>query len=322
LPAAGIKLLAIIGSVKADEARQQRAVELQIALRAFNLPPSISVCYEFGGRITSDQLPSEVRIDKYGSSARYCRFMGKIGLAWSQGPDDAIIRGIVMMWEPKHVETFATHLHRHRDHTDLPLLLVFIGSLVYIQIETHSMRHHENGIRYAEMQTGYHRFNHAEIDDDAMMKEDYAELSRYVSGKAGVIAVMKFRLSEFAALLAMVTAEINNYIASNADRSRPDGDLTSRLRLMQNRISTLQQLSSSYINESECLRERASIQLTALFNLISKKDRNLSIEIAKDSKTLAVESKRDSSSMKTLAVVTMVFLPRTFVAVSLAFSSD
>lgn len=44
------------------------------------------------------------------------------------------------------------------------------------------------------------------------------------------------------------------------------------------------------------------------------KDQHISIAIAKASREIAVESKRDSSSMKTIAAVTMFFLPGTFVA--------
>jgi len=51
-----------------------------------------------------------------------------------------------------------------------------------------------------------------------------------------------------------------------------------------------------------------------LFNLIAQRDANLNITLAKDSRTLASASKRDSSSMKTLAAVTVTFLPATFVA--------
>lgn len=40
----------------------------------------------------------------------------------------------------------------------------------------------------------------------------------------------------------------------------------------------------------------------------------MSIEVARDSKVLALSSQRDSSSMKTLAIVTMMFLPGSFVA--------
>ena len=39
-------------------------------------------------------------------------------------------------------------------------------------------------------------------------------------------------------------------------------------------------------------------------------------QVAKDSATIANESKKDSSSMKAIAVLTMFFLPGTFLAVS------
>jgi hypothetical protein len=48
--------------------------------------------------------------------------------------------------------------------------------------------------------------------------------------------------------------------------------------------------------------------------LESKLDQKISIEIADASRAIAAESKRDSTAMKTIAAVTMVFLPGTFVA--------
>jgi hypothetical protein len=49
----------------------------------------------------------------------------------------------------------------------------------------------------------------------------------------------------------------------------------------------------------------------------SKRDSELNIEIARDSKELAAASKRDSAAMKIIAVLTTVFLPGTFISVSL-----
>ncbi|KAI9729750.1 MAG: hypothetical protein M1834_006701 [Cirrosporium novae-zelandiae] len=62
------------------------------------------------------------------------------------------------------------------------------------------------------------------------------------------------------------------------------------------------------------LQERAKIQLSALFHLIAQRDQNQSIQLARDSRTLAEATKRDSQAMKTIAIVTMVFLPGTFMA--------
>lgn len=52
-----------------------------------------------------------------------------------------------------------------------------------------------------------------------------------------------------------------------------------------------------------------------VYNFIAQRDNRLNVEVARDSKSIAIASKRDSSSMKTISILTMVFLPGTFVTV-------
>ena len=47
---------------------------------------------------------------------------------------------------------------------------------------------------------------------------------------------------------------------------------------------------------------------------MNRRETEMSIGVAQDSRTIALASKHDSTSMKTLAAVTVVFLPGTFVA--------
>jgi hypothetical protein len=49
---------------------------------------------------------------------------------------------------------------------------------------------------------------------------------------------------------------------------------------------------------------------------MQQRDSLVNLEVARDSRRIAQASKRDSSAMKTIALLTMVFLPPTFVAVS------
>ena len=51
-----------------------------------------------------------------------------------------------------------------------------------------------------------------------------------------------------------------------------------------------------------------------IFHLITSKESRINIAIAEESRTLAAASKEDSTAMKTMATVTIVFLPGTFVA--------
>ncbi|MCJ1283554.1 hypothetical protein MMC26_002884, partial [Xylographa opegraphella] len=51
-----------------------------------------------------------------------------------------------------------------------------------------------------------------------------------------------------------------------------------------------------------------------LYNLIAREDSKANIDIARASRSIALASQRDSASMKTIAVLTMAFLPATWVA--------
>ena len=51
---------------------------------------------------------------------------------------------------------------------------------------------------------------------------------------------------------------------------------------------------------------------------LSRRDTELMVQVAKDSRTVAVATAQDSASMQVIAAVTILFLPATFTAVSLS----
>jgi hypothetical protein len=55
-----------------------------------------------------------------------------------------------------------------------------------------------------------------------------------------------------------------------------------------------------------------------VYQYMAQKDAKVNIRLAETSTTIAEESKKDSSAMKAIAVLTMCFLPGTFLAVSKA----
>ncbi|KAF8963527.1 hypothetical protein BDZ97DRAFT_1820355 [Flammula alnicola] len=63
--------------------------------------------------------------------------------------------------------------------------------------------------------------------------------------------------------------------------------------------------------------DRTGIRINLIFNLSTQADNRTNLDIAKLTSKIAVSSQRDSSSMITMAAVTMFFLPGTFVSVSL-----
>ena len=61
---------------------------------------------------------------------------------------------------------------------------------------------------------------------------------------------------------------------------------------------------------------RTTIRIDLFFNIANQNDNRINIDIASTSKRIAEEAKKDSSSMITIAAMTMLFLPGTFVSVS------
>ncbi|KAK0624154.1 hypothetical protein B0T14DRAFT_554111 [Immersiella caudata] len=72
-------------------------------------------------------------------------------------------------------------------------------------------------------------------------------------------------------------------------------------------IQSLRQQMDLWEIRIKYLRERAKNQLTVLFNLVARYDAASNISVA-------LAAKRDRSSMKAIAVMTMLFLPSTFLA--------
>lgn len=105
--------------------------------------------------------------------------------------------------------------------------------------------------------------------------------------------------------------------------------------LCQDILQHLELTTTSMLAQTTRQTEQSSLLLSALWNLIAQRDQtsslqlaktsaeiaqesrneqSISTKIAKASQRIAEETKRDSASMKTIAAVTMLFLPGTFLA--------
>lgn len=154
---------------------------------------------------------------------------------------------------------------------------------------------------------------------------DYRELSAKTTGTITNIATMNLCwriLAEHGCLLFDESADVTG-ILSSGEASVESQNLTTSLEIERLRFARSIQMT---LLEVISWKLKATIMIQGIFNLIAQHDQNTSIRIARDSKMIAVESKRDSTSMKTIAVVTMTLLPDAFAAVvipsSILFSID
>ncbi|KAI1412253.1 hypothetical protein F5Y13DRAFT_180319 [Hypoxylon sp. FL1857] len=64
----------------------------------------------------------------------------------------------------------------------------------------------------------------------------------------------------------------------------------------------------------EHLKQRSNVQATAITNLLAQRNNETNRRLAESSTSIAHDTRRDSSAMKSIAILTMVFLPATFTA--------
>lgn len=118
-----------------------------------------------------------------------------------------------------------------------------------------------------------------------------------------------------------ILAQLNNMRTAileleEADSSDTEPSLHKASTSLIRQIDYLIISRQSSLTDFSMLHQRLQIQLSVVYNFIAQRDNKLNVKIAKNSIAVALESKRDSSSMMTIAVLTMVFLPATFVSVS------
>jgi hypothetical protein len=74
----------------------------------------------------------------------------------------------------------------------------------------------------------------------------------------------------------------------------------------------------SLLYRYEAFEKNVQVQLAVLYNTAVQRDSKLNLNVAKSSASIAAASKRDSSVMKSISLLTMLFLPATFVSILFA----
>ncbi|KAI1640330.1 hypothetical protein F4809DRAFT_637730 [Biscogniauxia mediterranea] len=177
-----------------------------------------------------------------------------------------------------------------------------------------------NRIRKLEKITGYGPFGAYNMYDEVAMGE-LTKASKTI-GSIQVELANQIRHiaigSSVASHLTTIIANSDSY-AAEAFRSRCKSELEAfsvTVPLLRQSLSD----SDAYVSYlQERVKSQSSVGFTSIvylqvFSLMTHEDARISAELAKASKDLAEAAKKDSSSMKTIAVMTMLFLPGTYFA--------
>ena len=114
-----------------------------------------------------------------------------------------------------------------------------------------------------------------------------------------------------------------DFLVDAGKRYRAAAASKPKLKLSDSAIETLTYFKSrncSWKRWVENYNERTKLMINLFFSIASQADSRTNLEVADLTATIAADAQKDSSSMITIAAVTMVFLPGTFISVRISFS--
>ncbi|KIV93304.1 hypothetical protein PV10_04528 [Exophiala mesophila] len=205
----------------------------------------------------------------------------------------------------------------HKSMARHPMLLLQLACKQMIEEALAILRVAFNDVDQAALVTEFRHRRHDTTGRD-LSEIDLSEFSAEVSGMAINIAQFGNSLDELLELANCIISEctrLDTLVDVDAETTvKGQMSWTATNNFVQQNAVCLVRKAKSARSESNAWQHTASIMVQGLFNLIAQRDQNQNIRIANDTQILARESKRDSTAMKAIAFVTMIFLPGTFLS--------
>ncbi|KAN0115485.1 hypothetical protein V8E51_005029 [Hyaloscypha variabilis] len=257
-------------------------------------------------------------------------------LIWSFNPRSLKTRAMLLTRRSSGLhndkETFRQFqniLRFYKNYVYTPGLLAFVAGAhiiqfvdEYILLELRLIRSIEAGTGHGTWRSELPRVHGHVVRDELTRKSDDITLITRSSGMVGgclVDLANNARHAEIASsLLAFLLEKIDSsHLAQDFDRRNYDASA----KALQLLVPTLQGQIKSAKSYIRYLQEQARNQSSVLFGLLTREDAIANIKLADASKQLAQSMKKDNSAMKTVAIMTMAFLPATFFAALFAVPS-
>ena len=330
-PSGGLKLLVVHAGIHSNAAASLQARRmLKIAFDNMQLPTaSLTTWWTLSSDFMS--FPRTVASETSWRQA-YCLLMGHWALSWSYDSGEKFTRGIIIV-ERDHgqelPDPLETTINALKEFADQPCFLEFVASIAALTKASASISKTSNDAKDMKYRLRGYRDHESDavpaLTDHSKASTDVMNHTSRVQGYHDRLRILRGLNSFF----VNQSPDLSATILSESEVMRQ------RAATLRESLIQLEQKVASLMSVTQKLKDRGTMQLAVLFNIIAKRDSKASIEIAaasralaienkkdqriaiaiaKASRQIAVESKRDSLSMKTIAAVTMIFLPGTFVA--------
>ncbi|PHH87025.1 hypothetical protein CDD83_9406 [Cordyceps sp. RAO-2017] len=308
-----------------DVDAQHKAIRLSGAARDLLLDSlDLKLAYGYSRSLVSGATAFPPRVSDPGVDQRaysFC-YVPKLAALWShsrrKGAGLGSVTQCVVFAQDEEKRALKKSLDMQWDISTcknpmFPSLLISLVLGMQIDLSNNQIKEQ---LRRVEKRTGHHNFASRHAEEAAT--QDLGELSEQTSGSAAKLSSTVRKAQTLERLLDwMLKTMDEDGQRSRSQTQRPDVILRPRsdgADVLRCHVGVLQERRKDQLLDTEYVLKRVQVQTEALFSIIAQRDSLSHLKLSRFTHEVAYFSYRDASSMKTLAVVTMLFLPGSFIS--------
>ncbi|KAH8669521.1 hypothetical protein BGZ60DRAFT_407646 [Tricladium varicosporioides] len=233
-------------------------------------------------------------------------------IVWTFLPETACTKALLISRLSSQHESFYALLNSYTSHLFTPYVPLLAITLTTMCSSDEILDRYANDIINVEKGTGFSWVSR----DISVLSFNVDALARWSRASANaqinIINLLRHHESCICALDTIQAKHTGGNLASSNAEYKEDYDRS--ITEILDSIHVLKMRADSFIPYATYLKNRAEAQISVIFALLTHEDSVSNLKAAEASMEIAAAAKRDSSAMKTIAVLTMVFLPATFLA--------
>lgn len=239
-------------------------------------------------------------------------------LAVSWDPLSKAIAGIIHGAEEKDLDGLASSLTHLNEKLFHPLLMPVCLCEMLVDSDTKAIRTHATELYQIEIKTNFHGFYPTASEGSSRLattpEQDFEEITRSLNFIISRLAFHEMRIGANTTTMDSLR-QMNSPSLLNLSE---DEDWVSRVKCstqwIEDTLASLKSENEALLLELACNQKIAQSQLEIVYNLVAQRDNKDNLKLAKISTEIASVTKDDSFAMRTIAVMSILFLPGTFVS--------
>ncbi|KAF2035891.1 hypothetical protein EK21DRAFT_53237 [Setomelanomma holmii] len=249
-------------------------------------------------------------------------------LALSWDLDCRGLRGMIHGIESNDMSQLAAYVGDTRELTAHPLNVAIILCEMLVESDSNGVKLHASNLYRVEKRTNFHGYTPSKSENmggnlTMTPEQDFAEMTRSLNLIISRLAFHEMRIHANAVFIEDMRIHFQRIdIKGTILKNNPDPDeqrrwaskLRSMSRSLEERLVHLRTEQRALLLEITCNQKIAQSQLEIVYNLVAQRDNKDSLKMAATQTDIANTTKEDSFAMRTIAIMSIFFLPGTFVS--------